>query len=90
MQAVTAIPAVVAAQYPIPTARLTRFNETLYEQLARGAAVDVAVQEARSKVAWGRPSVSPALFLRRPGSLRLVVPGRDPSPETTGAFPTYA
>jgi hypothetical protein len=84
------IPAVIASQYPVDPRAASKFNETLYEQLGRGTSVDVAVQEARSKLAWGRLSVSHALFLRRPGELRLTAPGRDVvQPPATGAYSGY-
>ena len=81
------IPAVIASQHPIAPRTATKFNDTLYEQLGRGTSVDVAVQEARSKLAWGRLSVSHALFVGRPGELCLLAPGRDVvQPSAQGAY----
>jgi hypothetical protein len=85
MEQAERIPAVIASQYPIQVRAATKFNDTLYEHLARGTTVDVAVQEARSKLAWGRPSVSPALFVRAPGDLRLTAPGSDVVQPRSGA-----
>jgi hypothetical protein len=77
MENAAGISAVIASQYPIPGSETRKFNDTLYEHLGRGTSIDVAVQEARSKLAWGRLSVSQALFVRAPGDLRLTAPGRD-------------
>jgi Trypsin-like peptidase domain/CHAT domain len=85
---VDAVPAVVGCQYPMTAETAIRFNDALYTQLARGSLVDVAVQEARGKLAsFGRFSVSPALFLRTPGSFRLTGQRREVTARTTaGAF----
>jgi hypothetical protein len=67
------VPAVIGCQYPMTTDTANRFNQELYQHLARGTPIDVAVQESRGKLAQhGRLSVSPALFLRGPGTLRLT------------------
>ena len=71
------IPAVLASQYPTAVEFVKKFNDTLYEHLARGTPIDVAVQEARSKLGRGRVSVAPALIVRAPGERRLTAPGRD-------------
>ena len=82
------IAAVVASQYPLFARTAIRFNDTLYRSLAAGATVDVAVQDARSRL-HGRLSVSSALFLRQPGPVRVVAAGHDvPSSRGSRANPS--
>jgi len=74
--------AVVAYQFPIGRALTQTFNAALYTELAGGAALEMAAQVARKKV-WasdseGRAFLSPAVFVRNPGGLRLT----PESPET--------
>ena len=78
------VPAVIGCQHPMTAEPANRFNEELYSHLARGTPVDIAVQEARGKLArYGRLSVSPALFLHAPGSFRLTALRRDMTSRTT-------
>ena len=67
------VPAVVAYQYPVAPSLATKFNDVLYKLLARGSSVDAAVQAARNKLrVEGRAFASPALWIERPGNLRLA------------------
>jgi hypothetical protein len=78
------VPALIGCQYPMTTDAASRFNKELYQQLVRGTPVDVAVQQARGKLAQhGRLSVSPALFLRGPGTLRLTAQRYDVAAQRT-------
>jgi len=68
--------AVVAYQYPIPFELTLLFNHALYSALAEGTPLEMAAQGAR-KAAWssdldGRAFLSPAVFVRNPGGLRLA------------------
>jgi hypothetical protein len=88
------IPAVVAFQYPVGVKDAEQFNQSLYEALAAGRSVETAVQEGRTKLAvqgTKRPSVSPALFMLRPGPLRLAAPspGNAETSQPQGAYTTY-
>lgn len=77
LKAAERLQAVLGWQYPTTARSVTQFNRTLYEQLGHGSTIEVAVQEARIKMARGRMSVSPALFVRSPSDARLTAPGRD-------------
>lgn len=71
------VEAVVAHQSPLGRDPSLRFNGALYAALGRGASVTEAVQQGREKLrtlVGARASVSPALFLRTPGELRLIAP----------------
>jgi hypothetical protein len=74
------IPAVIACQSPMRPNRAIDFNKTLYAELANGATVAVAVQEARQSASLdvddARSFVSPALFVRHAGPIRLIETGR--------------
>jgi hypothetical protein len=88
------VPAVVAFQYPVRFKDAAQFNHSLYEALAAGRSVETAVQEGRTKLAiegTNRPSVSPALFMLRPGPLRLAAPspGNAETTQPQGAYTTY-
>jgi hypothetical protein len=68
--------AVVASQYPVSSKLTQKFNAALYSALAGGAPLEMAAQSARKKV-WsidseGRAFLSPAVFVRHPGGLRLT------------------
>jgi hypothetical protein len=70
------IRSVLAYQYPVKPKAATLFNRALYTALAGGVSVDVAVQTARNSL-WmfeqtSRAFISPALFVARPGRMRLV------------------
>jgi hypothetical protein len=71
---ITAVEAVIAFQHPISTSKSIRFNSTLYEHLGAGDTVEVATQAARRKIfsANSRDFLSPALFVYKPGGLRLT------------------
>ena len=87
------IPAVVAFQYPVGPKNAAQFNHSLYEALAAGRSLETAVQEGRTKLAiegTNRPSVSPALFMLRPGPLRLASPSpTNAETRPQGAYTTY-
>jgi hypothetical protein len=73
--------AVVAHQYPVRRALAQKFNAALYRALAEGDPLEMAAQVARKKV-WssdsqGRAFLSPAVFVRHPGGLRLTPAGRE-------------
>jgi hypothetical protein len=72
------IPAVVAYQYPLAPEVAAKFNLAFYESIGKGHSVDRAVQRARRKLWFGdrnsRAFVSPALFVRHPGEIRLASP----------------
>jgi hypothetical protein len=73
--------AVVAHQYPVGRELMQKFNAALYTALAEGVPLELAAQVARRKV-WssdseGRAFVSPAVFVRHPGGLRLTAEGRE-------------
>jgi hypothetical protein len=73
--------AVVAYQYPVKSELTQRFNIALYTALVGGAPLEMAAQMARRKV-WssdseGRAFLSPAVFVRNPGGLRLAPRGRE-------------
>ncbi|MGH3040161.1 MAG: CHAT domain-containing protein [Gaiellaceae bacterium] len=85
------IPAVVGFQYPVESERARMFSEKLYPALAAGRGVDSAVQEARRAMRLGQVSrafISPALFLLRPGSIRLTAPAGGGEPQ--GSEPASA
>jgi hypothetical protein len=72
------VPAVLAYQYPLAPDVAGDFNRVLYKQLAAGMSVETAVQGARNKLRLaGRAFASPALWVERPGRLRLVSPSRE-------------
>jgi hypothetical protein len=72
------VPAVLAYQFPLSPEDTETLNAKLYDQLAEGAPVDEAVQEARKKLrVSGRAYTSPALWVRRPGRLCLVASTSD-------------
>ena len=67
------VQAVVAYQYPVAPSLAAKFNHVLYTSLARGASVDAAVQAARNKLRLeGRAFACAALWMEKPGSLRLT------------------
>jgi hypothetical protein len=67
------VPAVVAYQYPVAPALAAKFNDVFYKLLTKGASVDAAVQAARNNLRIeGRAFASPALWIERPGNLRLA------------------
>ncbi|MEA2274270.1 MAG: hypothetical protein QOI98_2978 [Solirubrobacteraceae bacterium] len=73
--------AVVAHQYPVRRELTQKFNAALYRALAEGDPLEMAAQVARKKV-WssdseGRAFLSPAVFVRHPGGLRLTPEGRE-------------
>jgi hypothetical protein len=73
--------AVVAYQYPVSRDLTRKFNTSLYTALAAGAPLEMAAQVARKKV-WssdseGRAFLSPAVFVRHPGGLRLTSQARE-------------
>jgi hypothetical protein len=73
--------AVVAHQYPVTRELTEKFNAALYSGLAEGAPLEMAAQVARKKV-WssdseGRAFLSPAVFVRHPGGLRLTPESRE-------------
>ena len=73
--------AVVAYQYPVSSDLTKRFNTSLYTALLQGTPLEMAAQLARKKV-WssdseGRAFLSPAVFVRNPGGLRLCPGGRE-------------
>ena len=73
--------AVVAYQYPVASALTKRFNTALYTALTEGTPLEMAAQTARKKV-WagdseGRAFLSPAVFVRNPGGLRLAPKTRE-------------
>jgi hypothetical protein len=66
------VKAVIACQFPIPDIQAAnQLNESLYEGLAAGESVRVAVQEARDRLSE-RPWTQPALFAQHPGDLYLL------------------
>jgi len=73
--------AVVAYQYPVKRELTQKFNGALYTALAEGAPLEMAAQIARRKV-WssdseGRTFLSPAVFVRNPGGIRLTPQNRE-------------
>jgi CHAT domain/Kelch motif len=78
------IPAVVAMQFEISDVAAIAFSRTLYEAIAYGWPVDMAVGEARrailatSKSEWA----TPVLYLRAPDGrlLEVTKPDRSPAP----------
>lgn len=87
--------AVVAYQYPVGQELTQKFNAALYSALAEGAPLEMAAQVARKKV-WssdseGRAFLSPAVFVRHPGGLRLALKGRETGLRSRlGAMSGYA
>lgn len=82
--------AVVAHQYPVSSGLTQKFNTALYTALAEGTPLEMAAQMARKKV-WssdseGRAFLSPAVFVRNPGGLRLTARGREASRSRVGAL----
>jgi CHAT domain/Trypsin-like peptidase domain len=79
----TGVKAVVAYQFPVPGRLSTFFTKEFYAQIAAGAPVAMAVQAARRKMWMGnqrnRAFLSPAIFVRQPGELRLLGDTRDSS-----------
>lgn len=74
--------AVVAYQYPVSSRLTQKFNTALYTALAEGTPLEMAAQSARKKV-WsidseGRAFLSPAVFVRHPGGLRLTPQRSEP------------
>jgi hypothetical protein len=86
------IEAVVAFQYPVPAPAARKFNDSLYEGLAAGVPVEIAVQEARAKLRYElREALSPSLFVVSPAERRLIVPStRTAPPPRTSAIASYA
>jgi CHAT domain-containing protein len=84
------IPAVIAHQYPVDPIPASRFNRVLYEQLAQGATIEAAVQQARNKLRLTRAFVSPALFVAGPGDLRIVAARREFAPAQRAKAASYA
>jgi surface antigen len=75
----TGCEAVVAYQYPVKGELTQKFNAALYGALVEGTPLEMATQVARKKV-WasdseGRAFLSPAVFVRNPGGLRLAPAG---------------
>lgn len=73
--------AVIAYQYPVSPQLAQRFDAALYSALAEGVPLEFAAQIARKKV-WssdseGRAFLSPAVFVRNPGGLRITSVGRE-------------
>ncbi len=82
--------AVVAHQYPVSSELTQKFNTALYTALAAGTPLEMAAQMARKKV-WssdseGRAFLSPAVFVRDPGGIRLTARAREPSRSHVGAL----
>jgi hypothetical protein len=75
------IPAVLAYQTPLAPAHASAFTKALYEELANGRSVEAAVQEGRHKLQLRslgtRAFVSPALFVRSPGTHQLTAATRE-------------
>lgn len=72
-----------------------KFNRWLYTLLVSGVTVELAAQTARKKVWSGdqesRAFVSPAVFVRHPGGLKLVAKGREKGLRSrVGALPAHA
>jgi hypothetical protein len=87
--------AVIAHQYPVTRELTEKFNAALYSALAEGAPLEMAAQIARKKV-WssdseGRAFLSPAVFVRHPGGLRLTPESRETGVRSrVGALPSHA
>lgn len=85
---------VVAYQYPVRSMLTQRFNAALYAALADGAPLEMAAQAARRKI-WtsdseGRAFLSPAVFVRQPGGLRLTPPRSETGQRSrTGALSNH-
>lgn len=77
------VEALVGYQYPAEKEYAECFNECFYKKVAAGAAVELAVQEARTALALkapdGRAFLAPAVTVRQPGGLRLVKVGLESS-----------
>jgi hypothetical protein len=78
------VEAVIAYQFPLPTALSIAFNETFYEQLTAGRSFELAAQKARAAI-WMEGQelhafFSPAAFTAAPGELRLTAPATDSAP----------
>lgn len=78
------LPAVVAMRRRIALTTATRFSKHFYLQLARGACIDTAINEARLQLHLAAPDSpewsTPTLFMRLPGG-RLWV-AETPAPAT--------
>ncbi|MDP8927884.1 MAG: CHAT domain-containing protein [Actinomycetota bacterium] len=77
------VEAVVAYQFPVSAPLSNLFNSVLYEQMAGGNSFERGAQKARTAM-WMRSQeehafLSPALFVRQPGELKLT----DAPPEST-------
>jgi hypothetical protein len=87
--------AVIAHQYPVTGELTERFNAALYGALTDGTPLEMAAQVARKKV-WssdseGRAFLSPAVFVRHPGGLRLTPESRETGLRSrVGALPGHA
>ena len=68
--------AVIAHQFPIAYSLTQAFNREFYTRLAQGDSVEVATQAARRWIWMMDPEapafISPAVFVRNPGGLRLI------------------
>jgi hypothetical protein len=63
------VEAVIAFQFPLTPGEAVAYSNRLYEELATGRSIRVAVQESRKRLLpWSRP----ALFMARPADSRLV------------------
>lgn len=83
------VDAVVAFQYSVAGPYAGQFNDALYKGLTNGELVEFAVQMARERLRRQRRSfVSPALFVSRPGMVRLTTPGVQATIERESAFAT--
>jgi len=85
---------VVASQYPVSGSLTVRFNDAMYAALADGAALEMAVQAARKSIwtsaAETRAFLSPAVFLKRPGGLRLTDRRERASRSRVGVLSSHA
>jgi hypothetical protein len=75
-------PAVIAMQFPISDTAAIDFSRGLYDRLAAGDPVDVAMIEARRAILFRQPSsdewVTPALFVRGRDTKLFAIPNRRP------------
>ena len=63
------VEAVIAFQFPLTPDDAVAYSKRLYEELANGQSIRVAVQESRKRLPpWSRP----ALFMARPADSKLV------------------
>ena len=77
------VDAVIACQFPVlDMADAVRLVDLLYGNLLNGMSVRVAVQRLRKRMKF-KPWTQPALFIRHPGDLHLLVPPRTPEIKTS-------